>query len=231
MIRFMADASAYGDYHRNLAAEILPYLHGAEHVCDAGCGLGDLSLALSPVIPMITAVDIKPQAAGHLWEKCARRGIGNIRVLEGDIRTLPPETPYDGMIFCFFGMSEEILEIAGQQCRGTVITVKKNYCTHRFSAGSYPAGRDGFSRMRSLLGERGIPYEEKQISLEFGQPFRNFEDVRVFYRCYSRDEDPAVLTDSFLRSKVVSTGRDDFPLYMPHRRELGILVFQSGDIQ
>ena len=28
--------------------------------------------------------------------------------------------PYDGMIFCFFGMSEEILEIAARQCQGTV---------------------------------------------------------------------------------------------------------------
>lgn len=230
MIRFMADASAYGDYHKNLAGHILPYLTGSEHICDAGCGLGDLSIALSPIIPKITAVDIKPQAAAHLREKCKLSGIGNVEILEGDIRQLPPETPYDAMIFCFFGMSEEILEIGKRQCCGRIISIKKNYCTHRFSAGTYPAGRDGFSRMRSIMKEQGIPFEEKQISLEFGQPFRCFEDVRAFFSCYSRDEDPSVLTDSFLQSKVIRTGRSDFPLYMPHQRQLGILVFESGDI-
>ena len=151
MIRFMEDASAYGDYHRNLAEALLPFLTGTEHICDAGCGLGDLSIALSPVIPQITAVDIKAQAVECLREKCRLRGIGNISILEGDIRLLSPETPYDGMVFCFFGMSEEILEIGKQQCRGRIISIKKNYCTHRFSAGNYPAGRDGFTRMRSLL--------------------------------------------------------------------------------
>ncbi len=231
MIRFMEDASAYGDYHRRLADMILPYLRTERHICDAGCGLGDLSLALSGSIGRITAVDIKPQAIAVLREHCEARGITNINAVEGDIRLLPPEKPYDGMVFCFFGRSEEILEIVRAQCSGTVCVIKKNYSTHRFSVGQYPTGGDGYSRMQDLLTSMHVPFECESASLEFGQPFRCFEDIRTFYRCYSRDEDPSVLTDEFLRSKVIETGREDFPLYMPHRREIGLITFQSRDLQ
>ncbi len=230
MIRFMADASAYCDYHQQLAEMLLPYLGTAEHICDAGCGLGDLSIALAPSVSRITCVDIKPQAAAFLRAQCTAKNIPNIEVLEGDIRHLPPRKPYDGMIFCFFGKSEEILEIAGSQCRGTVAVIKKNYSVHRFSVGNYPTGPDGFSLMQALLTERNIPFESRTASLEFGQPFRCFEDIRAFYNCYSRDKDPALLTDAFLRSRVVETGREDFPLYMPHKRQIGMICFQSGDI-
>ncbi len=231
MIRFMADASAFGDYHQKLAEMLLPYFSTAEHICDAGCGLGDLSIALAPSIPRITCVDIKPQAAAFLRARCSEENITNIEILEGDIYLLPPRIPYEGMVFCFFGRSEEILEIAETQCRGTVAVIKKNYSMHRFSVGNYPTGPDGYSHMQDLLTERQISFESRTASLEFGQPFRCFEDVRAFYNCYSRDEDPSILTDEFLRSRVIETGRPDFPLYMPHQRQIGMICFQSGDIQ
>lgn len=231
MIRFMADASAYGDFHQRLAELILPYFGTVDHICDAGCGLGDLSVRLAPSVSRITCVDIKPQAAAFLRTHCAAENIRNIKVLEGDINMLQPAEPYDGMIFCFFGQSEEILEIARQQCCGTVAVIKKNYSTHRFSVGNYPTGPDGYSHMQALLVQRQIPFKSRTAALEFGQPFRNFEDIRAFYNCYSRDKDPALLTDEFLRSRVVETGREDFPLYMPHQRQIGLIFFQSGDIK
>lgn len=231
MIRFMKDASAYGDYHKRLAELILPWLQECRHICDAGCGLGNLSIELAKERPRITAVDIKPQAIAVLREQVGQLQTRNITIKEGDIRQLPPEEPYDGMVFCFYGMSEEILEIAAQQCQGPVVVIKKNYCTHRFSVGEHPTGPDGYTRMANLLTGRGIPFEGKQAELEFGQPFRNFSDVHAFFTCYSRDEDPAVLTDEFLHSKVIESGNAEFPLYMPHRRQLGIIHFDSGDIQ
>lgn len=231
MIRFMKDASGYGDYYFRLAERILPYLKNCRHICDAGCGLGELSVRLAPEIPMITAVDIKPQAMAVLRETCRKQEISNIRALEGDINLLPPARPYDGMVFCFFGRSEEILKIAKAQCAGTVAVIKKNYSTHRFSRGEYPTGPDGYHRMMSILEARGIPFRNSDVSLEFGQPFRSFEDVRTFFRCYSRDEDPSVLTDDFLRSRITETGNPEYPFYMPHQRQIGLIFFDAARIQ
>lgn len=231
MIRFMIDASAYGNYHRSLAQIIQPYLKGVTRLCDAGSGLGDLSIALADTISEITAIDIKTQAIEVLWRHCEERNIHNIHIINGDIHLNPPKVPYDGMIFCYFGKTEDILKIVKAQCKGTAVVIKKNYNTHRFSVGQYPAGFDGYAHMKTVLQSKEIPFESKEISLEFGQPFRSFEDVRTFFRCYSRDEDPSVLTDEFLSGKVIQTGRDDFPLYMPHQRKSGIICFRSVDLQ
>lgn len=230
MIRFMIDATEYGSYHRTLARLIISYLKNRSHVCDAGCGLGYLSIALSSDLPKITAVDIKPQAIQVLKKHCREKNIQNIDPIADDIHHTIPTKPYDGMIFCFFGRSEDIFEIIHQQCDGTVVIIKKDYNIHRFSVGQYPTGADDYTHLQSLLDSMEIPYQKQRISLEFGQPFRCFEDIRKFYQCYSRDTDQSVLTDEFLHSRVIETGKPDFPFYMPHRRQIGIVSFESREM-
>ena len=59
MIRYMADAGRQTDFHRRLTAELLPYLSPQDRVCDAGCGLGFLSLALAPHVRHVTAAEYR----------------------------------------------------------------------------------------------------------------------------------------------------------------------------
>ena len=123
MIWFMEDAAGYGDYHKRLAKMVHGYIPEAERICDAGCGLGFLSLELSQYYSDITAVDLSPKAISVLEKNIEERGIGNIRPFSGDIHQMIPQKPYDSMVFCFFGQLEEILKIARQQCKDSVITV------------------------------------------------------------------------------------------------------------
>ena len=230
MVRFMRVASEYGDYHLRLADWMLPDLRAADHVCDAGCGLGYLSLALAPHVRRVTAADRSAEALSVLRENCAARGIGNIALLAGDLFASAPRRPYDAMVFCFFAKMEEIAAIARRQCRGTVFAFKKNYATHRFSVESHPTGDDSFSAGVSWLTEHGVPFVSQELELEMGQPFCSWESARRFFEIYSRDEDKSVITDDFLRSKLVETGREDFPLYLPQKRSVGCLKFSSKDL-
>ena len=68
MIRYMADAGRQTDFHRRLTAELLPYLSSQDRVCDAGCGLGFLSLALAPHVRHVTAAEYR--AAAEYMENC-----------------------------------------------------------------------------------------------------------------------------------------------------------------
>ena len=230
MVRFMRDASEYGTYNEELAAILGPQLTKQTHVCDAGCGLGYLSLALAPYVERITAVERNPDAVAVLEDNCRARGITNITPRCGAIQDVIPEEKYDAMVFCFFGGIHEILETSRRQCDGTVYIVTRNYSTHRFSVGSHPTGSYGYRTARDVLTELGVPYEEKIFDLEFGQPFRSMEDARKFFELYSKDENKSDITDEFLRGKVKENDDDRFPLYMPHRRNLAILKFETADI-
>ena len=225
MIRYMRDASESRSYNRELVSEMLPWLNQEMCVCDAGCGLGYLSMELAGHVKHVTAVDINADALQNLREKA----IFNVTVRCGDIAALQPTRPYDAMVFCFFGGIEEILRIAKEQCGGSVFVISRNYTTHRFSVGDYPTGSYGFSRAKMVLSEKGIPFEEKALQLEFGQPFRSLEDARRFFELYSRDENKQLITDEFLKEKLVQQP-GEFPWYLPHLRNIGFLRFDVNDI-
>lgn len=230
MVRFMQDASEYGTFYQALTALLVPRLSAAMQICDAGCGLGYLSLALAPYVQHIAAVEKNPAAIHVLEACCEKRGITNITPCCAAMQEAAPRQKYDAMVFCFFGKIPEILEIAKQQCAGTVFVITRTYTTHRFSVGRHPTGSYGYRGIRAALQQLEIPYQEKLCDLEFGQPFRNWADVRKFFELYSRDADKTVVTEEFLRSTVVETGREDFPFYMPHLRNLAILEFSVRDI-
>ena len=145
-IRFMRDASEYGDYHRKLAAKITSFLPQNAQVCDAGCGLGYLSLALAETARNVTAIDISPEAIAVLRSNIQKNGVRNIQAVTADIRTYLPEEPFDAMIFCFFGNIAEALALAKRRCDGVVILIKRNYLHHRYSVGKHPLERYSFAQ-------------------------------------------------------------------------------------
>lgn len=220
---FLQDAMACCGYYPALARRIAPYLPKQAHVCDAGCGLGGLSVALLPYCRHVTAVD---RAAAPLENLRQRAGHDpRLTVRLGDIRCLPPETPYDAMVFCLFGGVEEALTVARQQCRGTVLLIRRDYAYHRFSTGRVPVGftaADSEDTLRHL----GLSYRMERFSLEFGQPFRSLEDARRFFRLYDRSggADPPL-------HRLTAGPGPEFPYYLPNRKELCLLAVETGTIK
>ena len=228
-IRFMMDASEHSTYNKAIAAWISQRLPRNVHICDAGCGLGYLSLELAKCAQKVTAVDVSRQALDVLQSNCAAKGIGHIEIRCGDIAQLLPGEKYDAMVFCMFGDGAEGMRIAKAQCRGDVFMVLRNYPSHRFSVNTHRMEYKGFREACRLLNELSVPYESEALELDMGQPFRSFEDARVFFRRYSRDLETCI-TDAFLECKLQRTNRDDFPYYMPHKKSVGILHFKTRDI-
>lgn len=228
----MADAAGETDFYRRLAAELLPYLTPEDAVCDAGCGLGHLSLALSPYVRTVTAVEREQRALAVLERELALRHIENVHPCCEDVFTHRPEKPYDAMVFCFFGSMDEILSVAAARCRGTVIAVKRDQTDHRFTVTKQPLGGthvvDAACRR---LSELGIPYELKRTAFRFDQPFRSWEDARRFFEVYRRRDDASLITDALLRERLEETGDSEFPWRLPSLRPAGILVFDAAKIQ
>ena len=54
-ITFLRDAAAMNRYYETIAEKIAPQFPENARVCDAGCGIGELSLALKPYCRHVTA--------------------------------------------------------------------------------------------------------------------------------------------------------------------------------
>ena len=225
-IGLMERAASRAPYYDEIADVLCASLPAGSRVCDAGCGLGHLSLALAARGMRVTAVDISAEALCVLERLKAGRGI-DIRC--GRVEEMIPDTPYDAMVFSLFGSAQEVARTAAAQCRGDVFIVARNDDAHRFSVRRHALAHEDYADMRRALDAMGVPYEGTTLAPEIGQPLRDINEARRFFALYSRD-DPSLITDDFLRARLVRTDDPDFPYYLPHRRQLGVIHFRAADI-
>lgn len=222
-VGFMRDAADYGDYFERIAEFLLPDLPTDGHVCDAGCGIGRLALELSKHCRHVTAVDASQIPINELLRKPLP---DNLSVYCEDIFQMRAQ--YDAMVFCFFGRAHEILRIASAQCTGKVFVLKRNCSEHRFSLKPVTREKDGWDETASVLCEMGIAFERRDFSPEFGQPFRSIDEAVRFFKLYDRTG--GTIDAVQLADRLVETGRDDFPLYLPMRRRMEVFSFSAKDI-
>ena len=230
MIRFMKDASEYAAYHNELSKSIFEQLPDNAYVCDAGCGLGYLSLALAERCRKVTAVDISKDALNVLRENIAVCGQTNIEVLEGDIAALPPKSPYDAMVFCFFGGTQKTLRIAKEQCKGKLILIKRDWHTHRFNLGQKPIERFTLKSTLEELSALGVRARVQRLELEMGQPFRTLEDAEEFFCTYDREERSIPIDINDVRRRLVPLDAGEYRYYLPSLNRIGIIQVDVRDL-
>lgn len=224
-IAFLRGAAAMNRYYETVAERITPQLTENAHICDAGCGIGELSLALKPYCRHVTAVDTDELAIktlkAHLLEGVTARC--------GDMETLAPEKPYDAMVFCLFGRTQDTLRIARKQCRGKIFLVKSDYSHHRFSAGKVSLGEYTAGSTEAVLHEKGVPYTVERFTAEFGQPFRSLEAAERFFALYNRSRSKTLSKDE-IKARLTAGPSAEFPYYLPHKKALCLFTIETAAI-
>jgi len=228
-IRFRIDAAEYGGFDAEIAAQVMRLLPKNARICDAGCGLGYLGLALSTKCESVTAVDTNAEALAVLRQNIVRYGAFNIHAIQDDLFFMHPETPYDAMVFCFFGRVGETLRAAKAQCAGRTIMIKKNWKNHRFSLEEKPLKGYTLRHTTAELDEMKIPYDVATFPIEMGQPFRSLDDALLFFQTYAEESDGRILPEQ-IRSRLVRTDSEHYPYYLPSPKTLGIVTVNTGDI-
>ncbi len=223
-VAFLRDAMAVNDYYGVIARRIAPHLARTDRVCDAGCGMGGLSLALRPYCAAVTAADRSALALSQL----ETRPHEGVTPLLCDASALRPGQPFDAMVFCLFGRTEDALTIAARCCSGRVFLVKRDYAYHRFSAGQVSLGEFTARCAEEMLLSRGIPYAAERFTAEFGQPFRTLEAAERFMAIYDRSGAP--LSRAEIEKRLVPGPSAEFPYYLRHEKHLALFRFETKDI-
>lgn len=218
---WLARAYRHGGAADALAARISPRLQKGAGICDVGCGVGALSLALARRGFRVMALDISLIALAQL------DGDAGISILCGDARG--HTAPYDAMVFCFYAGLEECLRMAQRCGAKDVFYISRDYDRHRFSVGDHPVTYCGYRQALAQLDGMGVSYACEEFALDMGQPFENLEEARRFFELYSRD-DPALITDEFLTSRLVQTQDERYPWYLPHMRRAGMVHVRMKDM-
>lgn len=229
MISFMNDAASFGSYQNALADWICEALPGKTHVCDAGCGLGFLSVRLAGRFEQVTAADISAQALSNLRRMAGEQGISNLDILETDMMRFTPERAYDAMVFCLFGRMKEILRVAKRCCAGKIVVIKKAYTHHRFSVSSVPLRDEVTDQAAEFLRAHGVAFELETKTFDMGQPLRDLDGAVRFFETYSKDA-PGTVTREAVLPRLMQTGDKTFPYYLPQEKSLGRFVIDTRDI-
>ena len=217
-MRFMRDAASRSDYHERLAAHIAPHKQKDADVCDAGCGMGDLALALAPHSKTVTAVD---RASAPIEALRARPLPHNLRTSCTDIFTL--EQRFDAMVFCYFGRMQEILNVSARLCRKTVVVVKRRERTRLFSVRPTPTEHRVAEQAEIFLRERCIPFQSECLALELG------EEAERFFALYNRAV--AAISRAELLRRLQPRDDAEFPYYLPALRQMELLVLDADSIR
>lgn len=224
-IAFLRDAPAMNRYYETIAEKITPQLPENAHVCDAGCGIGKLSLALKPYCRHVTAVDADELAIKTLEAHL----IKGVTAICGDVEALTPKEPYDAMVFCLFGRTEDTLRIARKQCRRKIFLVKRDYSHHRFSAGKVSLGEYTAGSTEAVLHEKGVPYTVERFTAEFGQSFRSLEAAERFFALYNRSRSET-LSKNEIKACLTAGPSAEFPYYLPHEKALCLFTIETAAI-
>lgn len=223
-IRWFLDAGAYTGYHKALAQIIRRHLEPEDTLLDAGCGLGRLDLELAPYVKGITAVDINECALNALIVDIENADAGNINARCGDASVLNED--YDIILMSFFG--EPDMPVFLEHCRRKIIRIvgagtESGFYPQRYRRYKRPYAED----VRKELTALGVSFDMELCSIEFGQPLKSVKEAERYISFYTPEAEEQEIKD-FLHQKLITTGRDDFPYYLPHNKELGIFVIKRS---
>lgn len=242
IVGFMEDAAAFSPYFTRLASLVLRGLGSGSRVCDAGCGLGELSFAMARFGMRVDAVDKSPHAAAHVARLVAEEkrthaqsASEKIDVHCCDFKAGLPSEGYDRLIFSLSASYLEALEVAHRAGARSIVVVNK---IHERRSWEQPRGGwRNRSRLLSMdarpivhdldavacdLTRREIDCRISTLRLDLPQPFRNLEAAHRYFALFRTHDYPNGLNDASLERLLAPTTRDGYRWVLPVSRNLAL---------
>lgn len=226
-IQWFQDASNYTGYNRNLARLLMSHIPHRNTICDMGCGAGLIDFELARHFASVTCVDISPEAISSIENRITKEQIGNMSAhcMDGTLFT----GSFDTVIALFHG-GPNVFDHYYPLAKDQLIIV-----THLGKCGTFSpekhrkAHNYGVPKTKEHLDELGIRYTYLEQSFEYGQPFSSFEDAMAFMDAYGAPGMTREEKTENLNTRLEKTDREDYPYFLPNKKEMGIFIINRQD--
>ncbi|MEG1500784.1 MAG: class I SAM-dependent methyltransferase, partial [Clostridiales bacterium] len=219
-------AAEYCNFHQQLAQKIMPYLDFEDQICDLGCGLGYLSLALAQHGYQVTAVDNDGRALDMLRQSIDSSDQGNIKILQADSDTLAEDQVWDVLILCFFGRLTEGDNLRNylRHCRKRLISIVPGNLKSSISpAGVSRYTKEHMPQLAAFLTEQQVQYQLEEDVWEFGQPFDSISEALAFINHYGQNNSQRN-AEIHIKEKLITLPNGGY--YLPNQKQLGIFIIE-----
>jgi SAM-dependent methyltransferase len=235
-IDWLEQASKVTPYYQDLAKLCRPFLLQSDSLIDIGCGTGNFSLAFASYVKRVTAVDINPLAIEILKQKCQGLNLENIYPRESDWKDISEKSSFEIVFISYVNglASGQLNKLASLSSRLIIGVLPKYGREKSFGLENYitatnekNSSRDTFSKAISYLQNRGIPFQAKEFSCDFGQPFASMQEYQSFLNFYfdiKASDIPTEYTEKYLQK--TSQG-----YYLPNVKECGIIIIRKEDVK
>ncbi len=216
-IRWYINANDYTGFFKHIAETVRPMLAGYTSLCDLGCGLALFDFEIARYLDRIDCFDLNEAALSSVNERVKLSGIRNITAHLKDCKHLSGAC--DVVFMSFFGSRKP--DVYLKMCKKLIAVVGITEQTEIFPSAYRRHRKNTVNETIHYLDRHRIPYKLTYHQLEFGQPFTSITDARHFVRTYS----PGIPDDEleeFLVQNLTRTGRNDYPLYIPRTKSVGI---------
>lgn len=228
-------ASQYTGFYENIGDMIKPFLDKSLVAADIGCGAGLLSFAVSPMLSKVYAIDINKDAINHLKneilatssDELSQPEHGNIIPINADAETLD-NISWDIGLMCFYGYPDKELSKLIRRSKERTFIIVNN---------GTPQTKDQNSTLEKVyapkidlfLREEGFEFVRENHQLEFGQPFKSKDEVKLYTDIYANhlnDNERQARYEDRVKA-LEKTDSKEYPLYLPHLKEISLFRIEG----
>lgn len=223
--RWYREASDFTGYSRKVADIIFSKLKHTDTLCDIGCGISLVDLELANRVDSITCIDIDPFAIRETKRLAEKKGYNNIHAICADGKSV--QESYDTVISLFHGNVEDFAEQYFQLAKYSLLIAVHDDPIELVRYGEQRARKfNSISETSDKLSSMSFHYSMERHCIEFGQPFRNEEEIYQYINTYSKNG-RAQTVQEYIEERVVKIEHREFMYYLPQQRKFAIYTIEQ----
>lgn len=230
-IHWYQQAANYTKYYKEIFQEISPHIKDSDHVCDLGCGLGDLSIELATIADEVTSIDISKEALAVLKEKKHAKKVTNINVIKKDWADLKLKPQWDVVVVSFFRQNYEDFIKLLKMARRKIIVVSTNGSEDNFLPRQKKHRNEGkINDLKTIFNDHGLRFKCIERTVQFGQPLASIDDTRNYIKTYVPDCEEDVM-EKHIEDRLIKITEGDFAgqYFFSNNKEIGIFVIEKDE--